>query len=82
MNGTNTHAQKSRRRNLLGVLITLGGSFLAACAAGLSASAATTVTAPPRLEIDLNAFDASKKLIALPDGESLAYIERDEEQLP
>jgi pimeloyl-ACP methyl ester carboxylesterase len=31
--------------------------------------------APPRLEIDLDAFDAQKKTIALPDGEVLAYID-------
>lgn len=47
----------------------LCSSFLAA-----SAIAAATVTAPP-LKIDLNAFDAGKKSIALPNGESLAYID-------
>lgn len=65
----------SRDRDFLRVLILLGGSILAACGAGSSATAASTGTAP-RLEIDLNAFDASKKLIALPNGESLAYIDR------
>jgi len=32
--------------------------------------------APPHLDIDLDAFDASKKSIALADGETLAYIDR------
>jgi pimeloyl-ACP methyl ester carboxylesterase len=36
---------------------------------------ATAAAAPPRLQIDLNAFDASKKTMALPDGETLAYID-------
>jgi pimeloyl-ACP methyl ester carboxylesterase len=31
--------------------------------------------APPPLKIDLNAFDAMKKKVALPDGETLAYID-------
>jgi pimeloyl-ACP methyl ester carboxylesterase len=42
------------------------------------ASSAITVAAPlgpPRLQVDLNAFDASKKTMALPDGETLAYID-------
>ena len=30
---------------------------------------------PPPSRIDLNAFDAGKKFMALPDGETLAYIE-------
>lgn len=32
--------------------------------------------APPPLTIDLNAFDAAKKLITLPNSQSLAYIDR------
>jgi pimeloyl-ACP methyl ester carboxylesterase len=36
---------------------------------------ARAAAAPPRLQIDLNAFDASKKTMALPDGETLAYID-------
>jgi pimeloyl-ACP methyl ester carboxylesterase len=39
------------------------------------APASTPASAAP-LKIDLNAFDASKKSIALPDGETLAYIDR------
>lgn len=37
--------------------------------------------APP-LQIDLNAFDASKKSISLPNGETLAYIDRGEPSGP
>jgi pimeloyl-ACP methyl ester carboxylesterase len=59
-----------------------GSSALAASTAGSSALAASTATAPARLAIDLDAFDASKKLIALPDGESLAYIDRGERSGP
>lgn len=55
------------------VLILFGGALLAA--AGIRASAVAAPADPPPLKIDLNAFDASKKLIALPDGESLAYID-------
>jgi pimeloyl-ACP methyl ester carboxylesterase len=75
MNMTNRLRQNSRDRGLFAVIAPLAGSFLAACAAGSFANAGTPVTAPPRLEIDLNAFDASKKLIALPNGQSLAYID-------
>jgi pimeloyl-ACP methyl ester carboxylesterase len=59
-----------------------GSPALAACAAGSSALAASTATAPARLAIDLDAFDASKRLIALPNGESLAYIDRGERSGP
>jgi pimeloyl-ACP methyl ester carboxylesterase len=31
---------------------------------------------PPPIGVDLNAFDAMKKTMALPDGETLAYIDR------
>jgi pimeloyl-ACP methyl ester carboxylesterase len=82
MNETSTHAQNYRHRNLVGVLILLCGSFLAACALGSSAIAASTATAAPRLGIDLDSFDASKRLIALPNGESLAYIDRGERSGP
>jgi pimeloyl-ACP methyl ester carboxylesterase len=72
----------SRGRGLVAVLAPLAGSFLAAWVACSSAVAATPETAPPRLDVDLNAFDASKKLIPLPNGESLAYIERGERSGP
>jgi pimeloyl-ACP methyl ester carboxylesterase len=53
----------------------LCGALLGATAAD-SALAAPLATAPAPFAIDLNAFDASKKNIALPNGESLAYIDR------
>jgi pimeloyl-ACP methyl ester carboxylesterase len=37
---------------------------------------------PPPLKIDLDAFDASKKSLALPNGVSLAYIDRGEQSAP
>jgi len=51
----------------------------------VGASAATPLPSPPPpppLKIDLNAFDASKKTIALPNGESLAYIDMGERSGP
>jgi pimeloyl-ACP methyl ester carboxylesterase len=45
------------------------GCMLAVCAAAAAAS-------PPALLIDLDAFESAKKSIALPNGESLAYVER------
>ena len=50
-------------------------AIAASPAVAARAPAATPASAPP-LKIDLNAFDASKKSIALPDGETLAYIDR------
>jgi pimeloyl-ACP methyl ester carboxylesterase len=45
-------------------------------ALGLIASPAVLAAAsPPPLQIDLNAFDALKKTVALPNGENLAYVE-------
>jgi pimeloyl-ACP methyl ester carboxylesterase len=46
----------------------------ASAAAPGSASRAAAPAAEPR-KIDLDAFDAAKKLIPLPDGESLAYVD-------
>jgi pimeloyl-ACP methyl ester carboxylesterase len=43
---------------------------------------AAAVTATPSRKIDLDAFDASKRTIALPNGESLAYIDRGEQSGP
>jgi pimeloyl-ACP methyl ester carboxylesterase len=70
-------AHHRRRRSLLGVLVLLCGAIL-----GSSAIAAPTVTAPPPLKIDLNAFDAGKKTMALSNGESLAYIDRGDHSGP
>lgn len=85
MNKIDMLGRHSLDRGLAG-LFALFCSVLAACAAGPSAIAATSTsiaaTAPPRLAIDLDAFDASKKLIALPNGQSLAYIDRGERSGP
>jgi pimeloyl-ACP methyl ester carboxylesterase len=48
----------------------------AAATSAAAAPAAPTATVPPPLAVDLNAFDASKKRMALPNGETLAYIDR------
>jgi pimeloyl-ACP methyl ester carboxylesterase len=70
MNRIHTRARRTERLGLLAApLALLGGWLLGAAPAG---SAPAT---PPPLEIDLNAFDASKKSITLPDGETLAYID-------
>jgi len=47
------------------------------CAAGALSlcASATEAAAPPPLRIDLDAFDAMKKTVALPNGEALAYID-------
>jgi pimeloyl-ACP methyl ester carboxylesterase len=42
---------------------------------GLVPTPARVANAPPPLKINLDAFDAMKKTIALPDGEVLAYID-------
>jgi len=78
----NARAQLLPYRDVLGVLLLLCGSLLAAFAIGSAARAAAAAKAPPHLEIDLDAFDASKKLMALPNGESLAYIDRGERSGP
>jgi pimeloyl-ACP methyl ester carboxylesterase len=82
MNKATTRAQMPPYRSVLGVSLLLCGSLLAASAISSSARAASAAKAPPRLEIDLDAFDASKKLMALPNGESLAYIDRGERAGP
>jgi pimeloyl-ACP methyl ester carboxylesterase len=70
MNQIESRTQNFRDHSLLGALALLCGSILGSCAI-----AAPTVTAPPPLKIDLNAFDAGKKMMALSNGESLAYID-------
>ena len=37
--------------------------------------AVTAAASPPPLKMDLNAFDAQKKTVTLPNGETLAYID-------
>ncbi len=51
-----------------------GCALLLASIAGGSAIAAAS--SPPPLRIDLNTFDASRKSVALPNGETLAYVDR------
>jgi pimeloyl-ACP methyl ester carboxylesterase len=62
------------RRVLLGAAagMTLLGAAHAAAAEAAAAAAATA----PKLGVDLDAFDAGKRSVALPNGESLAYVER------
>src|ERR1035438_6659894 len=42
---------------------------------GTTADAVRSHASPPPLQIDLNAFDAKKMKLTLPDGEVLAYID-------
>ena len=66
------HPPRSRHRKpvrcLLLVLGLLGGLADAV-------HAAQSAGTPPPLQIDLDAFDARKKTVALPNGEVLAYID-------
>jgi pimeloyl-ACP methyl ester carboxylesterase len=57
-------------------------SAAAPSAAAPSAAGASAGAAPPPLQVDLNAFDASKRSIALPNGETLAYIDRGNRSAP
>ena len=50
----------------------LGATSLGATSLG---AAAPGLVAPPPLKVDLNAFDAMKRTIALPNGEVIAYID-------
>ena len=61
-------------------LIPAAGASAASAAAG--AAAAPIAAPPPPLKIDLNAFDASKKSVALPNGMSLAYVDIGERSAP
>jgi len=63
---------------LCGALLAATGAAVtvAAATSAAAAPAASTATVPPPLAVDLNAFDASKKRMALPNGETLAYIDR------
>jgi pimeloyl-ACP methyl ester carboxylesterase len=77
MNQIDTRVQNARGRPVLGVLVLLCSSILVS-----SALAGSAATAPPPLKIDLNAFDLSKQSIALPNGESLAYVDMGERSAP
>ena len=63
-----SRAPGGRRRTRAVLLALLCGGFLAA------AAAAAPEAAPP-LGVDLDAFDAAKKTVALPNGETLAYVD-------
>ena len=73
-NPHNARDSRSFRKHLHGAATLFRCAMLAACAAVAAAPAAAAIKPPP-LKIDLNAFDALKKTIALPNGEVLAYIE-------
>jgi pimeloyl-ACP methyl ester carboxylesterase len=67
------------------LLALLAGPILAATATSATSATSTAPAAaggPSALKIDLDAFDASKKTIALPNGETLAYIDRGERAGP
>jgi pimeloyl-ACP methyl ester carboxylesterase len=96
MNRIDNRAPSSSIGHQLRSLVLLCNSIAAACAVAFAAAAApatvapttpSTATAPnasapPPLTINLDAFDASKKSIALPNGESLAYIDMGERSGP
>jgi len=60
------------RRRVLGFAYLVGS--LVALGIAAVPSSALAASSPPR-KIDLNAFDALRKTVSLPNGESLAYIE-------
>jgi len=80
--GTSTGRARAARRGRLGGFACLlcNLSALGSWAVPAFSDTATTAATPPALtspalKIDLNAFDAMKKTIALPNGEVLAYID-------
>ncbi len=62
--------KKSRRAGLLDRLMILG-----VAAVLIGAPSASFATSPQPAKIDLDAFDALKETVALPDGEVLSYID-------
>jgi pimeloyl-ACP methyl ester carboxylesterase len=68
--------RRKLRRTLRTLLLAATLTCLVAPGSGAVAFAAPAEKAPAQpLGIDLNAFDASKRMMALPNGESLAYID-------
>jgi pimeloyl-ACP methyl ester carboxylesterase len=76
----------TRTGRLLRAALLLGCTALtlipAAGASVAGAAAAPIAAPPPPPKIDLNAFDASKKSVALPNGMSLAYVDMGEPTAP
>ena len=56
-------------------LLSAHGAGFCMALALIASPAMSAAAAPPPLQIDLNAFDAGKKLVELPNGERLAYLE-------
>src|ERR1700681_4956951 len=65
------HPPRSRHRNPVRCLLLVIGLLGGLVEAVHAAQAAAT----PPLQVDLDAFDARKKTVALPNGEVLAYID-------
>src|ERR1700677_1138253 len=68
--------------NPFAVVAFAAAALAGASLAGTLAAGASKGTAPPPLQVDLNAFDASKRTIALPNGETLAYIDMGNRSAP
>src|ERR1700722_14720815 len=71
----------TRTGRLLRAALLLGCTALTLIPAA-GAAAAPIAAPPPPLKVDLNAFDASKKTAALPNGMSLAYVDMGERSAP
>jgi pimeloyl-ACP methyl ester carboxylesterase len=92
MDRIDTHARHSNiwraRRTIVLLCSSIVASSVVASVTVAAPGTAPTATVPaaparpPPLKIDLDAFDASKKSIALPNGESLAYIDMGERSGP
>jgi pimeloyl-ACP methyl ester carboxylesterase len=67
--------RSQRSRHIPTLLYLLSSLTVVSGAAALSSSSAAFAAPSPPPKIDLNAFDALKKTMTLPNGESLAYIE-------
>jgi pimeloyl-ACP methyl ester carboxylesterase len=66
---------RPRHRNPFRCLLLVFGLLSGLADEVHAAAAAQSAAAPPPLQIDLDAFDARKKTLALPNGEVLAYID-------
>jgi pimeloyl-ACP methyl ester carboxylesterase len=80
-----TYAGRLLRAALLLGCTTMALNPVAGASAAAAPTSAPTAASPPpspRLKIDLNAFDASKKSVELPNGVSLAYVDIGERSAP